>query len=283
MKRIPAAIIALGLTTAAQWAPAQEVGYFFDKVEDCSIKHGSDRSSCYKGAGIQSGDTLATGKPLDRLPVQWLDRKALTFQRVDRETVKVTLTPPDGTRGVVNLALSFIGLVKKRGTLGVQTVTRGGASSECPPAAMALIPGMPVTFERAGMVRVTTSSGKTVFERKVAGQVKATPEEMGIADQGTTYPWSMDGNSCRGVFTLLSAERSAEVRKGLESIDADFALSEGDKALRKAAFLLVYQDLYPKEAAVGWLGAQILDEKAAAAEAADREAARLLRKRAVKR
>lgn len=283
MKRIPAALIALGLTTAPQWATAQEVGFFFDKVEDCSIKHGSDRSNCYKGTGIQSGDTLTTGKPLEGLPVQWLDRKALTFRRIDGETVRVTLTPPDGTRGVVNLALSFMGLVKKRGTLGVQTVTRGGFSSDCPPAAMALLPGVPVTFDGSGTLRVTTNAGKPLFERKVAGQLKATPEEMGVADQGTTFAWSMEENSCRGVITLLSAERLAEVREGLQSIDADPALSEGDKALRKAAFLLVYQDLYPKEAPVGWLGAQILDEHAAAAGAVDSDAARLLSERAKKR
>ena len=102
--------------------------------------------------------------------------------------------------------------------------------------------------------------GREVGRKEVAGAygITLTAKEMGLR-QGNFYSWKIDDSFYSYRLKILREDTVSELKKQLAEFDNE-AGTDGEKTIKKAAYLQLISDMYPGKLDLYWLSYQLLEE-----------------------
>jgi len=125
--------------------------------------------------------------------------------------------------------------------------------------------------------------GKEIFRKNIgAKDVSLTPDDIGM-ESSKIYTWEIVDKSevlYRSKIKLLSKKDEDLVKKDLKKID-DEKISADEKKVKKAAYMQLMSDLYPREINLFWLSYQLIKDSNIKNEETE-EKAGALERRAIK-
>jgi hypothetical protein len=269
MKRNISTIICLAVFLCA--GPARgdgAIGLIMDgHNEGCTVKRGNGTTlKCRYNLELYAGDRIIKTPDASAVIIQWLAPPYTKAVTVDKSTLLIVSDRPEDRKSLIAWlgdALSFVKKTPHRSTI---MATRGGDPSEScrniitplPGYGATLLSGLPARFAWCGkgkMILFKEGDGKVIYRASVEGksEIPLTPEEIGLKP-GITYTWEIEGIDSDEVYQvrLIGKELGDMVQRDLAEIDGSEAIETNEKAIRKAVYLQMVSDLYPKEADLYW-------------------------------
>ena len=270
MKRNFSMMLCLALLLSAGTARGYgPIALIMDGYQDRCTVHRADKTSlkCSYTLDLYDGDTVVKEPDASALKFQWLAPPFTRAEPVNGTTVRIKSDRPKGFYGLVAWLGDAFGFVSTPHASG-SYATRGGTCRDIIPPlpgyGATLLPGLPARFAWDGKgktILFRRGDGKVIYRTSVAGksEVPLTPEEIGLK-QGISYTWEIEGVDTDELFQvrLIGSELGAMVQRDLAQIDGSPGADVNQKTIRKAVYLQMVSDLYPKEADLYWLSIQLL-------------------------
>lgn len=275
MKRNISTIICLAVFLCA--GPARgdgPIGLIMDgHKEGCSVKRGDGATlKCRYNLELYAGDRIVKTPDASAVKIQWLAPPYTRAVTVNRTTLLIVSDQPEAGKGLLSRLGDALSFVKKTPHRSAIMATRGGdLSDSCrnivaplPGYGATLLPGQSTRFAWYGKGKAILfkgGDGKVVYRASVEGksEVPLTPEEIGLKP-GITYTWEIEGVDSDEVYQvrLIGKALGDIVQRDLAEIDGSREIEANDKTVRKAVYLQMMSDLYPKEADLYWRSIQLL-------------------------
>ena len=280
MKRNIPIVIGLAVFFLAGLARGEgPIGLIMDGYkEGCTVKRGKDATQhtqkCSYGFELYDEDQIIKIPDASAVKIQWLAPPYTRADQVNKTTLKIVSNPPETKQGLLAKLGNAVGLLKRTPHPSTNLWTRGGESAEScrgiitpmPGYGATLLPGVPVRFAWCGKgktILFRSADGKIIYRASVEGrsEIPLTPEEIGLK-QGIMYTWEIEGIDIDELYQVRLIDRKlADVVKiDLAEIDGFKAVEKNEKAIRKAVYLQMVSDLYPKEADLYWQSIQLLGD-----------------------
>lgn len=264
-------ILATSLLYAAGAFADGAVGVIVDGQRDnCSVKRKDGQVvKCRANMDLYAGDVLTRSPDVKAVKIEWLAAPVTRAIEVNKTTVRIVAEAPADRKSIAALAANTIPFLKKLTLRSSMMMARNDA-----PCALFMLPmpGYNATLLPNETVVFSWPTGGTTFlivDKKwyqhvripLSGErsVSLTPERIGIK-QGETYTWQVDGSGSDEIYQirLANPDYTTLVREGLSAIDKTTPEAE-ERTVRKAAYLQLLSDIYPKNLDLYWLSAQLIE------------------------
>ena len=239
--------------------------------EGCTVmqRGGGATLKCRYAHELYDGDRIIKTPDASAVKIQWL---APPYTRADydpanRNTLNIVSDRPKSMKGLIAWVVGALGFVSTPHPSGPYGTRDGFCKDIIPPLpgyGATLLPGLPVRFAWDGKGKTILFRGgdaKVIYRASVEGrsEVLLTPEEIGLK-QGITYTWEIEGIDTDELYQvrLIGKELSDMVQRDLAEIDSSKTVEVNEKTFRKAVYLQMISDLYPKEADLYWQSIQHL-------------------------
>lgn len=247
------------------------VGIIVDGQRDnCSVKRKDGASmKCRANMDLYAGDELTKTPDVRTVRISWFAPPLTHAVAINKTTVRIVAEAPKDRKSIATHAADTIPFLKKLNLRSSMAMARNDAPCTL---FMLPMPGYNATLLPNENVVFSWATGGTTFlivDRKwyqhvripLSGErsVSLTPERIGIKP-GETFTWQVDGSGSDEIYQIRLArpEQTSLVREGLALIDKSTADSE-ERAVRKAAYLQLLSDIYPKDLDLYWLSAQLIE------------------------
>lgn len=268
MKKIFATlgIIAVSFLYADSAFGDAAVGIMLDGQKgNCSVKKKNGAvMKCRSGMHLDIGDEVTRTPDAKSIKVLWFAPALTRAVESGKTSFRVAATPPPNKTDIASVSQTTIPFLKKlpfgrpsEASCAQNPITTPGHSAT-------LLPQENTTFAWpvSGKTFIIADPKKyQVVRVPLSGErsLKLTPERIGM-QSAQKYSWYIEGVDTDEFFDirLLGAEYVSLVRDGFALIDKTSRDPE-ERAVRKAAYVQLLSDLYPKEVDLYWLSAQLIE------------------------
>jgi len=268
MKQIFAAlgIIAASFLYAGSAFGDAAVGIILDGQKgNCSVKKKNGATmKCRVGMQLHIGDEVTRTPDAKSIKILWFAPALTRAVETGKTSFRVTASPPPNKNDIASVSQTTIPFLKKLPFTRQTDTSCSQALMPTPGYSTTLLPQENTTFSWSvgGKTFIITDAKKYQVVRTPLSDersLRLTPERIGM-QLGQKYAWYIEGVDTDEFFDirLLGTEYVSLVRNGFAGIDKTTSDTE-ERAVRKASFVQLLSDLYPKEVDLYWLSAQLVE------------------------
>ncbi len=261
------------------WIVGGEKGCIIERMENGALKKLPAKYEMI----LYPGDKLV--KPNDIGSVRMDFLPYAEAKKKNNSSVVIVFNPPVDKTSIFAKIRKFLGLAKVD-FFDVTGASRAIERVYLPGENATVMTGQRIIFNNpySGKTIVFKEfRGKEIFRKHIgAKEVSLTPGDIGM-ESSKIYSWEIVDKTkvlYRSKIKLLSKKDEDLVKKDLKKIDAE-KISADEKRVKKAAYLQLMSDLYPREINLFWLSYRLLKDSNIKNEETEEKAAALER-RAVK-
>lgn len=242
------------------------VGIILDGQKgNCSVKKKNGAvMKCRSGMQLDIGDEVTRTPDVKSIKVQWFAPALIHAVETGKTSFRVTAAPPPDKNDIASVSQTTIPFLKKLPLSRQSEASCIQNPLPTPGYSVTLLPLENTVFSWpvSGKTFIIADSKKyQVVRVPLAGErsLRLTPERIGM-QPGQKYSWYIEGVDTDEFFDirLLGTTYVSLVRDGFAVIDKTSRDPE-ERAVRKAAYVQLLSDLYPKEVDLYWLSAQLIE------------------------
>jgi len=232
---------------------------------NCSIKKKNGATmKCRAGMQLHIGDEVTRTPDAKSIKILWLAPALTRSVETGKTSFRVTAAPPPNKKDIASVSQTTIPFLKKLPFARQTDTSCSQALITTPGYSTTLLPQENTVFSWpvGGKTFIVADAKKyQVVRAPLSGErsLSLSPERIGM-QPGQKYMWYIEGVDTDEFFDirLLAKEHVSLVRDGFASIDKATSNTE-ERAVRKAAFVQLLSDIYPKEVDLYWLSAQLVE------------------------
>lgn len=265
------ALLSVSLLFAGSAFGDAAVGIILDGQRDqCTVKKKDGAvMKCRVNMDLYIGDELTKSPDVKAVRIAWFAPSVTRALELNKTTIRIVADAPADRKKIASSVAHTIPFLKKLSQRSNTMAAHGDAA--CAPRTLPM-PGYTATLLPKEPVVFSWPTGGTTFlivDKKwyqhvripLSGErsVTLTPERIGITPD-ETFTWQVDGSGSDEIYQIRLArpEQVNLVRDGLASIEQSTPDAD-ERAVRKAAYVQLLSDMYPKDLDLYWLSAQLIE------------------------